>query len=374
MVHVLPDSIGEIHKILFHQTSVYQKDRQISTGIFKNILESFHKIGVRPEIFVLATHRNDFEKLFLEGEANEWNSPAKCLEYSDVRVSNRIWSKLAYAQDTCLITNSAKPAAVMTRSDRFKNTTRLLSKTSLLKKAGLQIMNPEEDFVLEGGQVYACSKAVLYSNPRDQEILERFEQEPIFVDSLTPKLIYGILDIRIPGSSAYCYMGYDHVDLIVSIFERKDTYDVFYVDFKDTTLSHGLWDERQRVLLNRRFREWDDRMQKMTERIERCLGKTNFHEIPGFIGFKPYRHHLEPFIYSGVNLLFLSLKDKDYACYLKCPSEIENEAQINERIESSLREANITPIPIIGNNESMNLAEITRSAGVRCLVKVLARR
>jgi len=175
--HALPDSKGSIRKILFHQSSVFQNDRQISKGIFQNFLKNLNRIGMKPKIYVFATYRNDSERVFLEEEANQWKPLVQSLDHFGTRVSNQIWSRLAYAQDTCLIANSTKPVAIMTRSDRNKDMVHLLSKSSLLKRAGFQIVEPEGNFTLEGGHVFASSKVLLYSNPKDQEILSSFEQK-----------------------------------------------------------------------------------------------------------------------------------------------------------------------------------------------------
>lgn len=372
MSFVLPDSKGSIHKILFHQSSAYQNDRQIRKGIFENLLKNLNRIGVKPKVYVFTTYRNNAERTFLEDEANDWKPFVSSLNYAQIKVSDEIWSKLAYAQDTCVITNPKKPAAIMTRAGRYRDMIRLLSKTGLLQNAGLKIVKPRQNFILEGGHIYACTKILLYSNPKDREVVELFKQTPIFIKSIISELINGMLDILYPGTLTYNLP--DHVDLIFSIFEREGSFDVFHVNFKEATLSSPIWyNYRRQILLNRRFKEWDNRLQKIIEKIKKRLKNATFHKIPGFIGYETLPQRREFFVYSGVNLLFHSDKDRDYAFYLKSPSEVNEHVQINQGIESALRSVNITPIPIIGKNEYMNLAEIRNSAGIRCLVKVLAR-
>lgn len=373
MVSVLPDSKGGIRKILFHQTAVYQGDTLVRKGLFSNLLKSFNKIGVNPEIYVFATYRDYSERIFLRNQMNDWKSIVKDLNYVQIQVSNEIWSRLPYAQDVCLVTNSDDPAAIMTKSNRYRNAVNLLRKTGLLRNAGLRTFRPKKSFNLEGGYVYACSKVLLYSNPEDAEIVRSFDQQPIFVDNIVIELFNGMLDILSPGASAYTLSEPNHVDLVFSIFEREDSYHVFYVDFKDATLSSPTWSGYPReALLRRRFLEWDKKMQRMFDRMRRHLKNINFHEMPGVIGYDSMKHF---FVYSGTNLLFHSEKGKDYAFYLKFPSGTDEHLNsiTNDKIESTLRNVNITPISITGFSESTNMAEIRNSSGLRCVVKVLTR-
>jgi len=127
-------------------------------------------------------------------------------------------------------------------------------------------------------------------------------------------------------------------------------------------------------LLNREFHGWRTELQKMIDEIEKHLKDVSFHKMPGVIGHENFAQWQAFFIYSGVNLLFSSDENKDYAFYLKFPNESNKDIQVNERIESTLRSASIVPIAITGNSEFANWAEIRNSAGVRCLIKVLSRK
>lgn len=376
MVSILPDSRGSIDKILFHQTSVYEEGRQIKKGIFETFLRNLNKIGVKPEIYVFATYRNESEQGFLEKETLDWTPLVKSMNYVAVQVDDDIWSKLPYAQDVCLILNSSVPAALMTKSIRFRQMRMLIAKIeSLLQSAGLRIAQAQREFNLEGGYVYASSNVSLYSNPADRSILDSFKQEPVFVESVISHLVEQILSVLHPGLLSY-YIP-EHVDLVFSIFEGKESCEVFYVDFRETLSGSPIfWHGNRLTLLNRRLRQWDEKMQKLIKRIGKHLRNASFHKVPGVIGYEKSLRAGTPFVYSGANLLFHEGQKKDYAFYLKFPNESEEDTnfQIDNNIETALKSANVTPIPVAGYEESMNYVEIRNSAGIRCLAKVLARK
>jgi len=377
--HVLSDSTGSIKKILFHQTAFYRENKQMKTGIFKNLLGHLNKTCVKPDVFVCSTYRTDSEKMLLEEEAREWEYLVNSLNRISIKVNDVFWTQLPYAQDTCIVLNSDKPTAIITNSTRYREMEDLLSVVKeLIKRAGLKIFKPKCDFSLEGGHIYSCAKFLLYSNPEDREVIKTFKQKSVFVDSLISWLIDEMVNILHPG--VLSRSSYDHVDLILSILERDNVFDVFYVDFKETALSSPIWYEnRRQVLLQKRFREWDVRIQKVLSKIEKLVEDVRFHKVPGVIGYETFLQNRffrnEFFVYSGANLLFHSVKGKTYAFYLKFPSMTEEEEilQINGKIESAMKDADIIPIAIVGNNDFFNWHEILNSAGTRCLVKVLDR-
>jgi len=379
MVFVLPDSKGSIDKILFHHTAFHRYGKQVQRGLFKSFLENLNKASAIPEIYVIATYRNDSEKAFLEDEAKDWRSAAKSLAYENVQVDAGIWGKLPYAQDTCIVLNSEKPSAMITKSPRYSKMQTFFSKVeSLLHNAGLEISRPEQNYNLEGGYIYACSQILLYSNADDREMLEAFEQEPIFVDDFVSRLTEEISSILFPGLASYSLP--THIDLMFSAFEKEDVCHVFYVDFREAILSDPSFSNRQHVLLERRLHELDEKLEEIKKRIQKHQKNVVFHKVPGIIGFErapelDTRLYVANtvFVYSGANLLFHSGK-KDYAFYLKFPDE-ENPLghQINDEIESALKDADLAPIAIHGSDEALNIFEIQNSAGLRCLMKVLSR-
>jgi hypothetical protein len=377
---VLPDSRGGIAKLLFHHTSTYNQGRQIGRTLFGNLLKSLENIGTKPEVYAFATYRNDSERAFLQTEAENWKSFVKKLEYASIQVSNEMWSKLPYAQDTCLVLDSQKPSAIITKSLRFGKMQSLFREIEkLLESAGLEITRPEESFNFEGGYTYACSSALFYSSSEDRKMLETFGQKPIFIPSQISKLAEEIGYILRP--SALPFSAEMHIDLMFSIFERDNSHHVFCVDFKNTILSDPLLSDRQRILLGRRLEDWDRNIERISDIMNAHFKNMAFHRVPGVIGFER-NHTLDIsgfaasalWVYSGANLLFHCGK-KDYAFYLKYPREDEElmDIQINDEIESALKSAGIVPIAISETNESLNWTEIRNSAGARCLVKVLAR-
>jgi virulence-associated protein VapD len=367
MSFVLPDSKGSIEKILYHQTYLYHKDKQIKSGLFENFLKSLNEVGTKPEVYVFRTFRTESERNFLEEEANDWKPLIKRLDYVNINVSIETFDILPYAQDIGLILNDNNPSVIITKSNRYRMIPQVLSKVAnLLKIAGLQIVTSKKKFNLEGGYVYSSSTIILYSNPKDRRILKNFKQTPIFIENIIYNLLKNMFNIIRPGTILLGNI--EHVDLIFSIFEKQDSYEVFYVDFKETAFNNPIFYGNHHYL-EIIFREWDHELQNIFAKIRRVLKNVNFHKIPG-VCYLEYQG-----IYSGANLLFHSQNNLDYAFYLKFPSEEEQYygVQINHKIETVLRNANITPIAITGYNEVTNMVEIQRSAGLRCLVKVLSR-
>jgi len=323
MTFVLPDSKGSIHRILFHQTSTYRKEEQIRNGLLENFLDKLNTISVRPELFVFATYRDDSEKSFLKIEAQDWKHLVKRLNYVSIKVGNEIWSRLPYAQDVCLVLDSNKPAAIITKSMRFRNMRSLLSNVGkLLEGAELHIVKSERNFNLEGGYIYATSEILLYSNPEDQAIINTFKQKAIFVESVINQLLDKILNILYPGVVPLTLP--NHVDMIFSVFEKEDSCYVFYVDFKEAILSSHMWFGNRLKLLERRFLEYDSKLRKTMNEIRRCVKDVTFIKMPGVIGFENVQYGEAAFVYSGTNLLFHSEKSKNYAFYLEFPNEIKN--------------------------------------------------
>ena len=364
---VLPDSKGSIEKILYHQSYLYQKGKQIKTGLFENFLKNLNEIGTKPEVYVFRTFRTDSEKNFLEEEVNDWKTLVKSLDYVNINVSDETFDILPYAQDVGLILNTTKSSAIITQSPRYRNMQQLLAEVkNLLKMAGVQIVTSKKKFNLEGGYVYSSSNIILYSNPEDRRIIKDFKQISIFIESIINNLLKKMVNIIHPGTILFSNI--EHVDLIFSIFEKQDIHEVFYVDFKEMTFNNTIFYAKHN-LLEIIFREWDHELQKIITKIRRVLKNVRFHKIPG-VCYLDYGC-----IYSGANLLFHSQNNKDYAFYLKFLREDETKynVQINDKIETTLRNANITPIAITGYNEVTNWFEIQRSAGIRCLVKVLSR-
>jgi hypothetical protein len=370
MLKVLPDSRGCIKKVLFHHAPVRLKGRLIQEGIFKNFLEGLNQTGVKPEVFVFATYVSEAEKKTLDLEANDWKNLAEHLEYVNVQIDSAERPTAPYAQDTCVVLDTGQPAFIMSGSSRFKEQPKVMVEAEkLLIKAKLRPKRLTTKYNLEGGYVYATSNHLFYSNPLDRQVVRQFTQDAIFVQSLISRIVEQILSVLAPGILPYAIPV--HVDLMLSVLERNDSLDVFYVDFRETMLASPFLSRNHRILLRRRFDEWDQNMEKLLDRIKSRLKNVQLHKVPGLIDFGG----ISPGVHSAANLLFHSTKNKDYAFYLKYPREIEeqNNIQINKQIEDVLRGADVSLIPVAGANEITNLNHVFNSAGLRCLVKVLSR-
>lgn len=381
---VLPDSRGCIDKLLYHHSPVAQEGQITNEGIFRNFLTGFNKTGKKPMVYVIATYCNSSEKEALKKEADTWKDLVECLEYIDVQTTREFLKKPPYAQDTCIVLNSQKSSAIITKSSRVTNFQKFLSGVKkLITSAGLRIRKLEAKYNLEGGYEYATSTHLFYSNPDDKEIVKHSKQEPIFVDSLISDICEKMLEVFMKITGLTTTRLPDHVDLVISFLGRDDLFEVFYVDFRDTTLLNPLLTDSQRILLKNRFDEWDKKMNKLLRKIETSLNRVRFHKMPGVIGFEslPYSQYgvsgtaVLPYIYSGANLLFHSIHDRNYAFYLKYPNEIEEEQglEINRKIEHVLKTSDVNPLPVSGDSEITNLIHIQNSAGIRCLVKPLFR-
>ncbi len=374
MSFVLPDSKGSIQKILYHQICVYHEGKQAKTGLLLDFLKKLNSIGSKPELYVFRTFQNNSEKIFLEEEANDWKPLAKSLDYVNISIGKENERILSYAQDTCLILDSKKPSAIITKSHRYDRFDSYSTIRDLLRKAGLQIIEPTNNFDLEGGYVYACSDILLFSNPEDKEIVKTFGQKPIFIENFAnewlDKLIFILYGLKNPQVLPV------HVDLLFSVFEKEKTCYVFYVDFKEGILEYLEKNNLQSNLLDRYFAEWDLKIKKVVDEMRKNNKNVISYKMPGIIGQELFNSGTACFIYSGANLLFHSEDNNDYAFYLKFPSKTNGDTgyRINIGIESTLKKANIAPIAISGEPEYTNILEIMNSAGLRCLIKVVARK
>jgi len=368
LFRVLPDSKGCIHKLLFHHAPIRQGGVLVREGIFGDFLGNLALTGVKPDVLVLATYENEDEKDFLADEAKCWRDLTGNLGYMEVMIDALERSRAPYPQDTCIVLDSDNPSFITSNLSKSKAPLSIAAIEKLLVASGLQDVLTTEECHLEGGYFYATTELLFYSDPYDRKIVESFEQEAVFVEDLINPLLEQILSILVPGGIG---LGLPcHVDLMLSALEREDVLEVFCVDFREITSSSPLLTREQTYLLGRRFDAWDRQMKKVLDGIRSKAGNVEFHEVPGFLDLGPPAH-----VHSGANLLFHSTEERDYAFYLKFPREIEDEScfQVNKILEETLKETDVTPIPVSGKREMTNLVHISNSAGFRCLVKVLAR-
>lgn len=368
MPRILPDSRGRILKILYHHTPVRRQNALVREGIFGNFLRSFGSAGVKPEVYVLATYANRREREFLASEANGWTNLVNSLRYIDIKIGSSERSLAPYAQDTCVILDSANPRFITSSLSMSKAPRATRGVEKLLAESGLRPWRPKTEFNLEGGHVYATSGMLFYSDSLDATFIRASRQYALFVEDLISWLLGQISSILVPGSIG---LGLPcHVDLVLSALEREDALHVFCVDFRETLLSAPLLTREQSFLLGRRLAEWDRKMNKLTDRIAARSENAVFHKVPGVLDLGP-----PAYVHSSANLLFHSTRGKVYAFYLKFPHRVEEEngIQINDRLDEVLKEANVSPMPISGEDEITNLTHIWNSAGLRCLIKVLAR-
>jgi hypothetical protein len=84
-------------------------------------------------------------------DTEDWKSFVRELDSASIQVSNEIWSKLSYAQDTCLVLDSQSrllsSKSIVTEKCRGCS----YEVEKLLKSAGLKIKRPEESFNFDGG-------------------------------------------------------------------------------------------------------------------------------------------------------------------------------------------------------------------------------
>jgi hypothetical protein len=374
MMKLLSDSQGSIKKVLFHHAPIYYQGNLIQEGIFKSFLQGLNKTGVKPEVFVFATYENEEERESLAREANSWKGHVEHLEYAEIQITSADGSKPPYSQDTCIILDENSPSFILSKSIHFiKHPNVREGIADLLTRAKLHHKELPIEYYLEGGYVYATSNHLFYSNPIDHNVVRHFKHDAIFVESIISYIAEQILSVLVPGGLTVALP--DHVDLIFSVFERKDSLDVFYVDFRDIMLASPMLSRNQRILLRRRFDEWDQKMKKLLDKIKFLLKNVELYKVPGFIDFEKRPEGILPYVHSTANLLFHSINNKDYAFYLTFPHEIEEQTsiQINKQIEDILKDVDISPIPVTGTNEITNMSHISNSAGARCLVKVLSR-
>lgn len=227
---------------------------------------------------------------------------------------------------------------------------------------------------------------MFFSNPKDQEILKRCKQRKIFAQSLIGKLTDKLFHLQFPLATTIGLP--DHVDMLLSAFETKETLEIFYVDFQESMASRFLSSDRYlRWKIDKIFGEYDREMMKFFEKIKKTVRKdVNFHKMPGIFDFKlitpnvPLVSTKSPlasvYVYSGANLLFHSTGDRDYAFYLKYPSNFEKEIEyeVNRNIDEKSRRTGFHPVAVSGTPEESNIAHMFRSAGLRCLVKTLSRK
>lgn len=350
-------------------------------SLFKNLLVNLRNVGIQPEVYAFSTYRNDFEKLSLQAEAEQWKPFVKTLEYTSIRVSNNVGSKkLPHAQDSCLVMNLQKPSAILAKTLCDENVRDVRSEVeSLLKKAGLEVITLKGNYRFEGGFTYACSENIFCSNIQDAKILKTLGQEPVTIPNPIGKLYSDAAYVMNPTLPPILTSNEEHLDLLLSIFEKDGVHHIFIADFADFLLDPNM-PETPTMLMKKRLAEYDISVERIKKTISKHVKNAVFHKVPSAILLDDTPATMakvgnpEISIYSGANLLYTSAA-KDYAFYLKFPKETEElmDIQINQEIESVLKEAGIVPIAVSDSDESNNLGDILDSAGTRCLVKVLAR-
>ena len=383
MFSVLPDSKGCIEKVLYHHSPVRQCGKIVSEGIFRKFLEMLNRTGIKPMAYVLASYMDEDENESLKREADTWRNLLESLSYIDVEVKREFLSEPPYAQDICTVLESPKSSVIMAKSSCCLQFPEFISSAEeLITSAGLEIIRLDMDYTLEGGYLQSTSSHLFYTDPKDGEIVKHFGQETLFIEDLINELLNKILHILSLSGITAAQLP-THVDLMFSFLERDNSFEVFYVDFRENTLKNPFLTYKQFKSLEAVFDEWDEKMGKLCKKLASHIKNARFHKVPGVLDFEKINMALYgvqgtavlPYIYSGVNLLFHTIGGRDYAFYLKYPTEIEelNDLIFNEEIEKTLNSADITAIPISGDDEVTNFVHIRNSAGLRCLVKVLSR-
>ena len=387
--HLLPYSEGSISEILYHHEPFRLNNNLVDDGIFRNFLKRLTQTGVKPKVAVIATYVDSEERQFLTKVADSWYDFVEHLEYIDLKVPPEFREQIVYAQDTCIALSSQRPLAILSHSKRYLKSGEFMSKLEeLLSRCGIQIIQVETIYSLEGGHVFPTSKLVFISDPDDRKIIKYFKQEALFVQSLLCKLylpVYLMLNtnLDVDDIDAEWCEGQDHVDLILSVLEREDSFDVFYAEFQrtfdffegDTGHIYSSNSAYIQQFFAHFFDEYDQQMNRLIKQIRSKVKDAKFHRMPSIVGFKKSSENFwMPYVYSGANLLFHSTHEKDYAFYLEYAQEIDGATRpINKELEKNLKNAGIAPVPISGDVEMVNYYHTLRGAGLRCLVKVLTR-
>jgi hypothetical protein len=404
MFKIIPDYGGSIHKLLLVNGVVQNPEGQIvKTGFWENFLKEMKKTGFCPEIYVINTYRNDYEKKQLMDETDELNKLVKISECVYVKSDSH-----TFTQDIFTVLDSksfilAGPIIDPNSASIFA-TTYFSEKSNfdsvikdLLCKIGFKLIKPKIEYSLEGGYICATENYVFFSNPKDEQILRSFSQIPIFVEDFLIDFFHDLVEILCPhlllNSKLLNMKRLAHVDLLISAFEKDDYLGIFYSDFKESELLiDPINNDFFKWKFNRAIRKVKNTQAKLFEKIEKNSKKeVVFYEVPGILellfeqGYRPFlnRNELDfnivtipkPEVYSGTNLLFHSVDGRDYAFYLKYPGDLAEKTgvDVNQKIENSLKKAGFIPMPTAGTPVESNYSCIYRSAGMRCLVKVLSR-
>lgn len=378
LISLLPDSCGTIKKVLVHQTYTFKQGTQISNEILYDFLVQLKKLGGEIELSVLTTYRTEEENRFLTNEYDKWKTFVKKSYRAELLVKPKDAGELPYAQDIGVVLQSPEPSFIISKSPRITGIPSLKDKIEeVISQSGLIIIDKKSKYNLEGGYVYSSIEQCLYSNRQDKNILNSFAQDAIYVPNLIGDLLFGIMSIFNPSIAPRSIP--THVDLMFSAFETEEYLDVFFVDFSETlNQDPRFWGDPTETLLNLRLKEYSEKVEEVIGHIrDNACKEIRSHKVPGMIGQErivyPQGTGVFTFVYSGANLLFDSINGKNYAFYLKMPSEYDETGLINTSIERALSDSNINAVPISRKDEADNLLEIKNSAGLRCIVKVLDR-
>jgi len=390
---IIPDYGGAIKKLLWVGWPVYRQDKkQYKTGLIKNFLEKIKKTGVCPEVYALIKYSTEDEKKLLTEEVNEWNNLVKSLECVYFKSDMVI-----HAQDVCTVLDSDS-VIFSSLTDPFDLSDFGSLIKDLLSKKRFRVITPKVEYSLEGGYICATQNYVFFSNPKDNQIMANCAQTKIFVEDFLENTSYKLIKLLWPDLwhlvRMYTPPRPAHVDLILSAFEKEDYLGIFYSNYAETlsSLLSKINNDFSKWRLNRIIRNVEQIQKEILQKIEKSIKKkVVFYEMPGIIGFKSkegYHPCYEngtlrfstvklpiPYLYSGTNLLFHSIKGVDYAFYLKYPQDLTEKIgfEVNRKIKHALKEAGFIPVPISGTPEESNYASIYGSAGMRCLVKILSR-
>lgn len=383
MYALLPDSKGLIRHIFYHHSPIRIGDTLIHEEILLNFLQCLNKVGKKPKLSVISTHVTDEEKVHLKIESRKWEKYVSNFFYKDVRITRDLFTAPPYAQDIGVVLEHPCNSFIISKSDRVRNFPGLVKTLEkVLERDSIRTQTFNIDYNLEGGYLLATSDNLFYSNPLDKDILKIISKKRFFIEDLISQLIKKILKI-------YNLVGVTiadlptHVDMMLSFLERGDVLEIFYIDFKESTLLNPFLNMEQYQSLERIFDEWNQSINKLLSRISKEFKNTRVHKMPGVIAYDEIQTSMYgisgksilPYIYSGVNLLFHSYQKKDFAFYLKYPSDIEvsKGLSLNAEIENYLKSINVHAIPISGKYEVTNMNHIHNSAGMRCLIKVMSR-